>query len=134
MGSYSKNSLPFEGIKVYSPQMALSITGHSSDSDPTIDPCGAFNFIGPLDYILDLGHTWNCSWIEKAAPGEAIEILVYPARDPSAHRLVGTGIRTPNGDSLMVSFTTPDGERGSYSLDYQELLHTISLLKAGSTL
>jgi hypothetical protein len=39
-------------------------------------------------------------------------------------------MRTLNGESLTVSFKTPDGERGSYSLDYQELLHTISLLKA----
>ena len=91
---------------------------------------GPLDFIGPLDYILDLAHTWNCSWIEKATPGETIKVLVYPAHDPSAQRVVGIGIRTPNGDSLMMSFTTPDGERGSYSLDYKELLYTISLLKA----
>ena len=104
--------------------MALSNTDPESHNDPHIDP------IGPLDHILDLGHTWNCSRIEKAAPGEAIKVLVYPARDPSAQRIVGLGIRSQDGHSLMVSFTTLDGERGSYSLDYQELLHTISLLKA----
>jgi hypothetical protein len=92
--------------------MALPISGQKSARHPNIDP------IGPLDYILDLGHTWNCSWIGKAAPGEAIKVLLYPARDPSAVRIVGTGTRTPNGESLMVSFTTPDGERGSYTLDY----------------
>ena len=108
----------------------MPITGHESNRDPNIDPLGASNFIGPLDYILDLGHTWNCSWIEKAAPGEVIKVLLYPARDPAALRITGMGIRTPNGESLTVSFTTPDGERGSYSLDYQALLHTISLLQA----
>jgi hypothetical protein len=103
--------------------MALPITGSGSRSYPNIDP------IGPLDYILDLGHTWNCSWIEKAMPGEAIKVLLYPARDPSAVRIVGIGTRTPNGESLTVSFMTHDGERGYYSLNYQELLRTISLLK-----
>jgi hypothetical protein len=99
--------------------MALCDTNSKLSLDP----------LGPLDYILDLGHTSNCSWIEKAAPGEAIKILVYPARDPASSRIKGVGIRTPNGESLMVSFTTRDGERGAYFLDYQELLHTISLLK-----
>jgi hypothetical protein len=62
-------------------------------------------------------------------PGEAIKVLLYPARDPSAVRIVGIGTRTPNGESLTVSFMTHDGERGYYSLNYQELLRTISLLK-----
>jgi hypothetical protein len=103
--------------------MAIPISRQKSNRDHNIDP------IGPLDYILDLAHARNCSWIEKAAPGEAIKVLVYPARDPLAPRIVGLGIRTSNGESLMVSFTTLDGERGAYSLDYQELLRTISLLK-----
>ena len=102
--------------------MAIPTSRQKSSRDHNIDP------IGPLDYILDLAHTRNCSWIEKAAPGEAIKVLVYPARDPSAPRIVGLGIRTPNGKFLMVSFTTLDGERGSYVLGYHELLHTISLL------
>ena len=103
--------------------MAIPITGHKSGRHHNIDP------IGPLDYILDLGHTWNCAWIEKAMPGEAIKVLLYPACNPSALRISGTGIRAPNGESLTVSFTTLDGEHGSYTLDYQELLRTISLLK-----
>jgi hypothetical protein len=102
--------------------MAIPIPKPKSSRGPNIDPQG------PLDHILDLGHTGNCAGIEKAAPGEAIKILLYPACDPSAPRIVGRGIRTPNGESLMVNFTTLDGERGSYSLNYQELLHTISLL------
>src|SRR6185436_7244391 len=105
-------------LRYSSLQMAIPITRTKSSRDYNIDP------IGPLDYILDLAHTWNCLWIEKAAPGEAIKVLVYPARDPLAPRIMGLGIRTPNGESLMVSFTTLDGERGAYSLDYQELLHT----------
>ena len=104
--------------------MAMPIPRPKSSRGPNIDP------LGPLDHILDLGHPGNCAGIEKAAPGEAIKILLYPARDPSAPRVVGLGIRTPNGESLMVNFTTLDGERGSYSLNYQELLHTISLLTA----
>ena len=102
--------------------MAFPITSAKSSSYPHIDP------IGPLDHILDLGHTENCSWIKKAAPGEAFKVLVYPAHNPSAVRIEGFGIRTANGELLIVNFTTVDGERGSYSLDYQDLLHTISLL------
>jgi hypothetical protein len=104
--------------------MAIPIPRPKSSRSPNIDP------LGPLDHILDLGHTGNCVRIENAAPGEAIKILLYPARDPSAPRIVGLGIRTPNGESLMVNFTTLDGERGSYLLNYQELLRTISLLTA----
>ena len=111
--------------------MAPPLHDPESSIEPNIDidPVGPLDFIGPLDHILDLGHTGNCSWIEKAAPGEAIKVLVYPAHNPSAVRIEGMGIRTPSGESLIVSFTTFDGERGSYSLDYQDLLHTISLLK-----
>jgi hypothetical protein len=99
--------------------MALRNTRPQSSTGP----------VGPPDYILDLGYTFYRSWIEKAAPGEAFKVLVYPASDPSAVRIEGTGSRTPNDESLIVSFTTHDEERGSYSLEYQALLHTISLLK-----
>ena len=106
--------------------MAIRITSPKSSRGPKID----IDPLGPLDHILDLGDMGNCAGIEKATPGEAIKVLLYPARDPSALRIVGRGIRTPNGESFMVNFTTLDGERGSYSLNYQELLHTISLLTA----
>ena len=104
--------------------MALPITGHKSSKDPNIDP------LGPLDYILDLGDTASCAWIENALPGEVIKVLVYPARNPSAERIEGTAIRSVDGESLLVSFTTPDGEDGFYPVDYREIKHIISLLKA----
>jgi hypothetical protein len=76
VGENSRKFLAFYENRGIVPQgMAQPITGPESRSYPNIDP------IGPLDYILDLAHTWNCSWIGKAAPGEAIKVLLYPARD-----------------------------------------------------
>lgn len=85
---------------------------------------------GPLDYVLDLGDRANCSGIERATPGEAFTVLVYPEDDPSAKRIEAMGMLSPNGQWFVVDVTTPDGQHDSYPLDYRELNRTISICKS----
>ena len=64
-----------------------------------------------LTYVLDLRDRPNCSRIERAKPGEEIEVLVHPIHDPQAPSILAKGTLSEDGASFYVVITRTEGWR-----------------------
>ncbi len=79
-----------------------------------------------LTYVLDLQDRPNCSRIERAKPGEEIEVLVRPVHDPKAPSIPAKGTLSQDGASFYVVITRTDGSQESYPLNYENLRQALS--------
>jgi hypothetical protein len=78
-------------------------------------------------YAIDFRDSVNCSRIERAQPGEEIQVLVYPEHEPLADSIGVRGTRSQDGALFIVEITTADGKPQSFEWEYP-LLKLVSQL------
>jgi hypothetical protein len=67
-----------------------------------------------LSYVIDFRDGANCSRIERAQPGEKIQVLVYPEHEPLADSLRVNGTRSQDG-ALFIAKSPRQMASSSYS-------------------
>jgi hypothetical protein len=70
-----------------------------------------------LTYVIDFRDRSNCSRIQRAQPGEEIQVLVHPEQEPLAD-LRAKGTRSQDGAWFIVEVTMPDGKPQSFEWEY----------------
>jgi hypothetical protein len=71
-----------------------------------------------LAYVIDFRDGANCSRIERAQPGEEVQVLVYPEHEPLADSLGVKGTRSQDGALFIIETTTTDGKPQSFEWEY----------------
>jgi len=67
-----------------------------------------------LVYAIDFRDSANCSRIERAQPGEEIQVLVYPEHEPLADSIGVRGTRSQDGALFIVEIITADCKQQSF--------------------